>query len=190
MDKYLCERCGKELVFRCAYSKIDHKLICAECDGKEQPKELMKKITDLEAQLAESEKDSEEFKKLAGGLREELIENDCMYKKEINQLKQQLSEKENIIVEQKIKIRALSEENFLLKDDVQMAIKMQNKHDIEKKQTAIDELEKVKEWANNMYDGWKSNDGVNLDAKSGICNTLQAVCGMVNQQITSLKGER
>ena len=60
----------------------------------------------------------------------------------------------------------------------------------EQNQTAIAELEKVKEWANNMYDGWKSNDGVNLDAKSGICNTLQAVCGMVNQQIKSLKGEK
>ena len=59
----------------------------------------------------------------------------------------------------------------------------------DRNQTAIAELEKVKEWANNMYDGWKSNDGVNLDAKSGICNTLQAVCGMVNQQIKSLKGE-
>lgn len=57
-------------------------------------------------------------------------------------------------------------------------------------QRVIDELEKVKEWANNMYDGWKSNDGVNLDAKSGICNTLQAVCGMVNQQIKSLKGKK
>ena len=89
--------------------------------------------------------------------------------KEIERLREQLTEKEKEVeYQESMKI---------------LAVKNQN-------QTAIEKLEKVKEWANNMYDGWKSNDGVNLDAKSGICNTLQAVCGMVNQQIKSLKGEK
>ena len=56
-EMFYCERCGKEIIFRCGYSKIDHKLICVDCGNKEEPKELAKKITDLKAKLAESEKE-------------------------------------------------------------------------------------------------------------------------------------
>lgn len=111
MDKYLCERCGKELVFRCAYSRIDHKLICTECDDKEQPKELMKKIQELEAKLAESESKAKTYAKeivfldkkfknlnkefeLAQEHNQKTIE---YWQNEYSQLKQQLAEKDEII---------------------------------------------------------------------------------------------
>lgn len=72
-------------------------------------------FADLEAKLAESERDVEEFKKLAGGLREELIENDCMYKKEIDQLKQQLASQRNEIYETVIKAMTKHWEDIMSK---------------------------------------------------------------------------
>ena len=139
MDKYLCERCGKELVFRCAYSRIDHKLICVECDDKEQPKELAKKIAELEARLIEKDKEIEEsddeWREICDGKLEtinrlieekheleEIIKNKShnkwlkaeaeKYKNEyqslksyIDQLKQQLKEKDKVIENLRIDLK-------------------------------------------------------------------------------------
>lgn len=99
MDKYLCERCGKELVFRCAYSRIDHKLICVECDDKEQPKELMKKITDLEAELEEREKKQKY-----------LFSSICEYVSQIEELKQQLAETDKLMQEYLSKCLSLEQQ--------------------------------------------------------------------------------
>lgn len=102
-------------------------------------------------------------------------------------MQKQITEKEKLIEEQKIRIRALNEENFLLKDDVQMSIKIQNKHDIEKNQTAIAELEKVKESIlkidkteiKTLENGW-----------SVLYVDEAEVITVIDQQIKSLKGEK
>lgn len=66
-----CARCDKEIVIKtcndCYSSEIDGQLVCRECWQKEQPKFLSNKIADLEAKLAEKEKDikwlTEEYNK-------------------------------------------------------------------------------------------------------------------------------
>lgn len=124
--------------------------------------------------------DNKYYKNLCSELTQQLTETNKLMQEYLNKclsLEQQLEEKQK---EYKQKITEIGIGTLAFK----------KVHNDNANQTAIAELEKVKEWANNMYDGWKSNDGVNLDAKSGICNTLRAVCGMVNQQIKELKGEK
>lgn len=56
-----CARCDKDLVITMSddyyFSDIDGKVLCKECYEKEQPKELIKQISDLQLQLAEKEKE-------------------------------------------------------------------------------------------------------------------------------------
>ena len=158
----------------------------------EESSEYESKIADLEAKLEESE---EVNKKLAEHSQsvDKALDDSCDV---IRTLKQQLADALK-------DFNDIQEENDKLAQQLQEDINRNKKlnHEAQKyyedaycngsqNQKAIAELEKVKEWANNMYDGWKSNDGVNLDAKTGICNTLQAVCGKVNQQIAKLKGDK
>lgn len=95
-EKFYCKRCGKELVNGGCLSQVDHKLICIYCDNKEQPKELVKQIADLEAKLLEKD------------LRIEELESQFAYECECNKqfvecqkenemLKQQLTCKEKTI---------------------------------------------------------------------------------------------
>lgn len=61
-----CARCDKDLVITMGddyyLSDIDGKVLCKECYEKEQPKELVKQITDLQSQLAKKEKEIEDLK--------------------------------------------------------------------------------------------------------------------------------
>jgi chromosome segregation ATPase len=163
--------------------------------------ELRQRITDLEAKLAESEKKikrARETRQISDEFRIKAQKNQLKEKeKAIVKLKQQLAESNELRIATKWKVddleKQLSDKEKEIEDAKDISRRLirtcGKANCYGKNQTAIAELEKVKEWANNMYDGWKSNDGVNLDAKTGICNTLQAVCGMVNQQIKSLKGD-
>ena len=159
MDKYLCERCGKELNFRCAYSRIDHKLICVECDDKEQPKELAKKIADLEAKLAEKDQAIESLQEINQSLGQ-TCNNDA---KEIERLR----EKENLL-------NLIVDGYYTPTNIVERQIREQN-------QTAIAELEKVKELIKEHYNKQFP------DFPLGV--TEQIHIGIIDQRIKSLKGE-
>lgn len=176
-EKFYCERCGKELVNGGCLSQIDHKLICIYCDNKEQPKELMKRIVYLEAKLAESKQETNDWKQRFESSEERFKTFNSngatalnLKNEKIAQLKQQLAEKEQQILalqeesirdnqiyncelaEKEKEIEDLNhklnvEEPCLLmnyKDMVDMLKQSQN-------QTAIDELEKLKEYIRSDY---------------------------------------
>ena len=190
MDKYLCERCGKELVFRCAYSRIDHKLICVECDDKEQPKELMKQITYLEEKLAESEKESNARYKAwqeeiceCDRLRVALAEKDAEVQSwkdgtmvvKLGKLEKQLAEKEKEIEELKKGVYKVT-----LGTTPSNQIDFTENFYVIQNQTAIAELEKVKEFCQN-------SDGFNEHGQS---IRVECVVDFIDCAIKDLKGEK
>ena len=64
MNKFFkCDLCGKECKGHYVYtSRIDTKLICKDCWDKEQPKELIKRIAELEEENAKLIKENEKLK--------------------------------------------------------------------------------------------------------------------------------
>ena len=106
MDEEIkCERCHKKIKESLWFSRIDHKIICRKCNDKEQPKELMKQIADLEAKLAESEK---EVKKLRR-------RNTDAYLKYYHSHKEQISKKRKELYRAKKELRIiLGEDGELL----------------------------------------------------------------------------
>ena len=169
MDKYLCERCGKELVFRCAYSRIDHKLICVECDDKEQPKELAKKIADLEAKLAEKDQVIESLQEINQSLGQ-TCNNDA---KEIERLREQLTDKDVEIEGLKKEIRDELVDNNMAMLELQQS----------KNQTTIAVLKKVKKLFEEKYayDVEESDFAVIYETD---------IDEIIDQQIAELKGEK
>ena len=94
-------------------------------------------VADLEAKLAESEEFTQVYRKECAKIQSENVK-----------LKQQLAEKEQIIEANKVKIKSLNEINLLLKSDVQMAVKIQNKHNQDKILFAVDILEELADCSN------------------------------------------
>lgn len=168
-EKFYCKRCGKELVSGGYLSQVDHNLICIYCDNKEQPKELIKQIADLEAKLAEKRQDCVALDKAWNNLNNQLsIKND-----EINELKQQLAEKEKEIEELKqrlkdtIKIysddfvekdKELKELRFQARNIFPLVENLEDKVNKDKISFCIEQLEKVKELINNKLEFmWQNN---------------------------------
>ena len=172
MDKYLCERCGKELVFRCAYSRIDHKLICIECDDKEQPKELMKKITDLEAKLAEKIQ------------KYQLLDDNYTRLTEKYDL---LESRHELLIEENLKLEhQLAEKNEAHTEAMQNALndflKLRQELNQEKILFAVEKLEKVKEWFKRNATNDVNNNVVLLD------HSYTGVLMLLDGEIEDLKG--
>ena len=54
---------------------------------------------------------------------------------------------------------------------------------------AIEQLEKVKEWVSDMFNGWKTNQQVNQLTIDGICLALENVGYKIDNQIKELRGQ-
>ena len=195
MDKYLCERCGKELVFRCAYSRIDHKLICIECDDKEQPKELMKKIADLEAKLAESEKKASKnyqegyelylkLKQFYSRLGVEAYADDEIQDVAVKELNKLLNEKEQLKQQLAEKDKEIEEMKEGQKDICLRCGGLTHKqYEQSQNQTAIAELEKAKNKISYYLLKFDYFTPKQL-------NQVNKMIKAIDQQIKSLKGEK
>lgn len=139
---FTCDVCGRE-VFSCTF--VNGMKFCAKCYQEtfgETDKD--RKIADLEAKLAESEKKAysrgHSQRDIANEIKLNALREDVANKeKRIVELKKQLAEKEKEIEELKLKldIRAISLQNFNIE-------RMQANQD--KISFAIDELEKVKDY--------------------------------------------
>ena len=138
---FTCDVCGRE-VFSCTF--VNGMKFCAKCYQEtfgETDKD--RKITDLEAKLAESEKKAysrgHSQRDIANEIKLNALREDVANKeKRIVELKKQLAEKEKEIEELKLKldIRAISLQNFNIE-------RMQANQD--KISFALEQLEKVKE---------------------------------------------
>lgn len=95
-EKYYCNRCNKEINSSFIYiSEIDHKYLCYNCFKKEQPKELIKIISELKKQFEELKEKYEWEKEQHNVSKLELADTERDYEK----LKQELAElKEKAIV--------------------------------------------------------------------------------------------
>ena len=112
--------------------------------------ELCNKISDLEAKLAESEKSEETYKSMF----EIGVENNHSLLKEIEQLKQQLAEKDEEIENIKLCrcVNCKNEYEFMLEGLVEDLEKQIDKDDQDKISFAITQLEKIKDKFREIYD--------------------------------------
>ena len=165
--------------------------------------ECHKVISDLEAKLAESERQYQEYRQIVEkDIKKEIDERMRDTIKEFNfdisQLKQQLAESEkNVQIEEMLKnygkeeIKKLHkrideiverDKNIVTELNQQLADKDQDKISF-----AVEQLEKIKEWISDMFNGWKTNQQVNQLTVDGICLALETAGYKIDNQIKELK---
>lgn len=170
-----CARCDKDLVITMSddyyFSDIDGKVLCKECYEKEQPKELVKQITDLEAKLAEKDRVCDKLQRDIECLEENYAQLESDYEKanelglepsyikrvikKNEELKQQLAEKEKEILDIKFMMRnteqalrnvpnAMAGQRKRI-DELTKELKELKQDNQDKISFALEQLEKVKE---------------------------------------------
>ena len=145
-------------------------------------------IVDLKAKLADLEDDHnkliDQYNKQYNDLCEEIKVHSSARERfviKVDELKQQLAEKEKEIEEYK---RICTIAHF---EDLQIENMLLKRKDQDKISFSIEQLEKVKEWVNEMLNGWKTNQEVNQFARDGICLALENVGYKIDNQIKSIK---
>lgn len=139
---------------------------------------MLDKIADLEAKLAEwqsgrmiqrYQREAEFYSKQAETVA-----------KKFNDLEQQLAEKDK-------EIKDVAEWGYNERRNAENWESDYYKANQDKISFAVEQLEKVKEWANERYDGWKDNKSTNQSIITGICLALENVGYKINEQIEQLK---
>ena len=181
---FTCDVCGRE-VFSCTF--VNGMKFCAKCYQEtfgETDKD--RKIADLEAKLAESERKLEEYKKCNC--------KECMtdYEKNLNQiidkflnenikLKQQLAEK-TLTIEQINK--AFIENRSLWKGKYERA--NQNKISF-----AVEQLEQLKKLCQEKFNWWENSEWEgDIYDKSDVSNAYFDIEANIDNQIKAIKGEK
>lgn len=164
--------------------------------------EYEKEIKELKQQLAESEeqiKMLEEHKFYADNITQSYADKCKNYEQklaekekvidEINkEFVQAVKDWKSLVADKDVRIRALKEQNFLLKDDVDMAVKIQNHHNQDKISFCIEQLDKVKkkvEKRNNGISQATYSDNFKDGYFSCCCDTTYSI----DNQIEELKKE-
>ena len=157
------------------------------CNARLLPK-VLAHITNLEVKLEESERLIERLQQIVNKLRDKKFAGETLVNAvnavyeplyqnkydEVKELKHQLEEKEK----QHIEAMQNALNDFLT---------LRQKLNQDKIEFAVEQLEKVKEWVDKMFNGWKTNKEVNQLAKDGICLSLENVGYKIDNQINQLK---
>lgn len=154
---------------------------------------IIKRIKELEAKFAESEYKVQTLLKSKDVLAvtdiAKMSVDNFNLRKENSQLKQQLidecKEHQEFCKVADEKVKNLEKEVSKWKNK---KIKCLVDHLIGNKDLAIEELEKVKEWCKERYDGWKTSYN-HEQIIEGVCYSLENINIFIDQQIKSLKGE-
>ena len=157
---------------------------CEEIDSMKMAEKRLNrqqdKISDLEAKLAEKDDELLQKEKKIQDLMlcefvattldfNKLSADNCRLRDSILDLEAKLAEKDTEI------------------DVYKKYIKEEDQYKIS---FAVEQLEKGKEWVNEMFNGWKNNEEVNPFAKDGICLALETVGYKIDNQIKAIKGEK
>ena len=169
---------------------------CRDLTNEEVFEELkgeLRQLADLEAKLAESENkhllDEKEWQDYCAYKIIEPQIKGCLDRE--REYKQQLAMQENTITNLVEDNRASQEWYKKQLEEKEEEINVYKKYikveDQDKISFCIEQLEKVKEWVDEMFNGWETNKEVNQFAKDGICLALENVGYKIDNQIAELK---
>ena len=117
----------------------------------------------------------------------ETLKYEKKYENEIEQLKQQLADKDHEIENYQHELEVYKHNDNIYSSNI---IKMNNNAKRNKIDFAVAELKKVKKWANERYNGWKTSKNANEFVIKGICLALENIGYEINNQIKQLKEKK